>query len=76
MPVAGSACSRSRVALNAARVALAIQLQPARIFWMLDFTATVYVVWALAEGRSGIADPSRDRRRDDRAAGDRCAAAT
>jgi hypothetical protein len=36
--------------LNATRVALAIQLQPARIFWMLDFTATVYVVWALAEG--------------------------
>jgi hypothetical protein len=36
--------------LNASRVALAIQLQPARIFWMLDFTATVYVVWALAEG--------------------------
>ena len=36
--------------LNSARVALAIQLQPARIFWMLDFTATVYLVWALAEG--------------------------
>jgi hypothetical protein len=36
--------------LNAFRVALAIQLQPARIFWILDFTATVYVVWALAEG--------------------------
>jgi hypothetical protein len=35
--------------LNAARVALAIQLQPARIFWMLDFLATIYVVWALAE---------------------------
>jgi hypothetical protein len=30
-------------------VALAIQLQPARIFWMLDFTATVYAIWALAE---------------------------
>jgi hypothetical protein len=36
--------------LNSARVALAIQLQPARIFWMLDFTASVYLVWALAEG--------------------------
>jgi hypothetical protein len=36
--------------LQTASVALAIQLQPARIFWMLDFTATVYVVWALAEG--------------------------
>ena len=38
------------VALNTARVALAIQLQPARIFWMLDFTATLYAVWALSEG--------------------------
>jgi hypothetical protein len=35
---------------NAARVALAIQLQPARIFWMLDFLAVIYVVWAAAEG--------------------------
>jgi hypothetical protein len=31
-------------------IALAIQLQPARVFWMLDFLATVYVVWLLAEG--------------------------
>jgi hypothetical protein len=38
------------LALNAARVALAIQLQPARVFWMLDFTATIYAIWALAEG--------------------------
>lgn len=37
---------------NAAQVALAVQLQPARIFWMLDFMAVIYVVWALAEGRS------------------------
>jgi hypothetical protein len=37
------------VALNAADVALAIQLQPARVFWMLDFLALVYVVWALAD---------------------------
>jgi hypothetical protein len=36
--------------LNAAGIQLAIQLQPARIFWMLDFLATVYAVWALAEG--------------------------
>jgi hypothetical protein len=35
--------------LNAARVQLAIQLQPARVFWMLDFLATIYVVWWLAE---------------------------
>ncbi len=39
------------VPLNAARVALAIQLQPARIFWMLDLLAIIYVVWAVAEGR-------------------------
>ncbi len=38
------------LAPNAAHVALAIQLQPARIFWMLDFLAVVYVVWAAAEG--------------------------
>lgn len=36
--------------LHAWRLALAVQLQPARLFWMLDFLATVYVVWALAEG--------------------------
>jgi hypothetical protein len=35
---------------NLARVAIAIQLQPARVFWMLDFLTVVYVVWALAEG--------------------------
>jgi hypothetical protein len=35
---------------NAARVALAIQLQFARVFWMLDFLAVVYVVWLAAEG--------------------------
>lgn len=37
---------------NAAGLALAIQLQPARIFWMLDFLAIIYVVWAVAEGRT------------------------
>jgi hypothetical protein len=40
------------VAFNAARVALAIQLQPARVFWMLDFLAVVYVVWAASEADS------------------------
>jgi hypothetical protein len=39
--------------LNTLRVALAIQLQPARIFWMLDFLAVVYAVWALADGAPG-----------------------
>jgi hypothetical protein len=38
---------------NAARVALAVQLQSPRIFWMLDLLATLYVVWALAEGMAG-----------------------
>jgi hypothetical protein len=38
---------------NAARIALAIQFQPARVFWMLDFLALIYVVWAAAEG-SGV----------------------
>ena len=49
------------LALNAARVALAIQLQPARIFWMLDLTATVYVVWALAEGAGFRPKPEATR---------------
>ena len=48
------------VLLNAARVALAIQLQPARVFWMLDLLAIVYVVWAVAEGRRSP-DPRRAR---------------
>lgn len=46
--------------LNAARVELAVQLQPARVFWMADLLATVYVVWALAEGLSPA--PGRARR--------------
>jgi hypothetical protein len=36
--------------LNAAHVAIVVQLQTPRIFWMLDFFATVYVAWAVAEG--------------------------
>ena len=39
------------LALQAAHVALAIQLQPARVFWMLDFVAVAYLVWAAAEAR-------------------------
>jgi hypothetical protein len=35
---------------NAARVALAVQLQLSRVFWMLDIFATIYLVWWLAEG--------------------------
>ncbi|CAN5702810.1 hypothetical protein BH24ACI5_BH24ACI5_17320 [soil metagenome] len=35
---------------HAVGVTLAFQLQPARIFWMFDFLATVYLVWAIADG--------------------------
>ena len=31
------------------RVALAVQLQPSRIFWILDLIATVGVIWLVAE---------------------------
>lgn len=44
---------------NAARLALAIQLQPSRIFWMLDFLAVIYVVWAAAEGATAGARRAR-----------------
>jgi hypothetical protein len=39
--------------LTAAHVALAVQLQTPRVFWMLDFLAIGYAVWAMAEGRTG-----------------------
>ncbi|HEY4658791.1 MAG TPA: hypothetical protein VIH11_04705, partial [Gemmatimonadaceae bacterium] len=35
--------------LNALHVALAVQLQIPRVFWMLDFLATIFAVWAMAE---------------------------
>ena len=44
---------------NIARTALAIQLQPARTFWMLDLLAGVYLVWACAEGLSAGAARAR-----------------
>jgi hypothetical protein len=34
---------------NAAQIALAVELQAARVFWPLDVFATVYLVWWLAE---------------------------
>jgi hypothetical protein len=52
--------------LNAAHVALAIQLQPARIFWLLDFMAVIYVVWLAAEGPLDLAR-GKDMPRDARA---------
>jgi hypothetical protein len=44
---------------NVMRVALAVQLQAPRIFWMLDFLATIYAVWALAEGARSAASRAR-----------------
>ena len=44
---------------NAARVALAIQLQPARVFWLLDFIAITYAVWAMVEGGGSSAGRAR-----------------
>ena len=45
--------------LNAAHLAIVVQLQTPRVFWMLDFWATVYAVWALAEGATLSARRSR-----------------
>ena len=45
--------------LNAARLALVIQLQVPRVFWMLDFLAVVYLVWLIAEDRSGTVRRAR-----------------
>jgi len=36
--------------LNASRLAIVIQLQVPRIFWMLDFLAIAYLIWLIAEG--------------------------
>ncbi len=36
------------------RIALAVQLQPARALWILDLLATVYLVWLLAEGAGAL----------------------
>jgi hypothetical protein len=35
--------------LNAARLAIVIQLQVPRVFWMLDFLAIAYLIWLIAE---------------------------
>lgn len=36
--------------LHAVGITIAIQLQPARVFWMFDLLATIYIVWLLGEG--------------------------
>ena len=43
---------------HAAGIILAFQLQPARVFWMFDFLATIYAVWVLAEGVQGERVPA------------------
>jgi len=44
--------------LMVARIALALQLQTSRVFWMLDLLAAMYLAWLLAEAPS----PSSVRR--------------
>jgi hypothetical protein len=39
---------------NAARIAIAVQLQTARVFWLLDVFATIYAVWWLCERRKAV----------------------
>ena len=47
---------------NVAHVALAVQLQLSRVFWMLDVFATFYLVWAMAEwGAKGATGASGAR---------------
>ena len=47
------------LAAQSVGVALAFQLQPARVFWMFDFLATTYVIWWLASWGSALERHSR-----------------
>ena len=47
------------LAMQALNIVLSFQLQPARLFLIFDFLATVYAVWALAEAPAP--DPRRAR---------------
>jgi hypothetical protein len=49
--------------LVAGRVALAVQFQVSRVFWMLDIASTVYAAWALADGARAATGGSTARRR-------------
>ena len=40
--------------LMLARVALALQLQTSRVFWMLDFLAAMYLAWLFAEAARSL----------------------
>jgi hypothetical protein len=44
--------------LSAAHVAIAVQMQVTRVFWLIEFLGTVYLVWAIAEG-AGTANGKR-----------------
>jgi hypothetical protein len=37
---------------SASHIAIAVQMQVTRVFWLIDFLGTVYLVWAVAEGTS------------------------
>jgi len=43
---------------HAVGITLAVQLQPSRVFWMFDFLATIYMVWAVAEDVQARRGPS------------------
>ena len=49
--------------LVAGRVALAVQFQVSRVFWMLDFVAIIYAAWALADGAGALRGGPASRRR-------------
>jgi hypothetical protein len=44
---------------DAMHLALAVQLQTSRVFWLLDALATMYLVWALTEAARSAAATSR-----------------
>jgi hypothetical protein len=35
---------------SGSHIAFAVQMQVTRVFWLIDFVGTVYLVWAIAEG--------------------------
>ena len=41
--------------LMLAGIALALQLQTSRVFWMLDFLAAIYLAWLFAEAPRSLA---------------------
>lgn len=43
---------------DAANIALAVEMQTARVFWLLDILATMYLIWWLAEGLGRHARPA------------------